>query len=388
LFIHLAGNDTYTLWLEDGLLTDRDWYSFARNNCGMSPEDCEALKAFAAKRLAELATDYIQSSDAQLREIGAIVAGELHLRDAIPQLQELLHDQPPDLDPRKVDTRSFGGMLGPRFDPAFAARLALIKIAEYQEQSAQETLVPNDPADKSAWAQILDRGQQTKDPAPLESFLNRWQSDRQGIAPEVLQSKPEFEQAIYAMFPTFFLPEASQKTAKYLIVQDEIKVRLVDGDLADDYRRELGDYEDHARNRPAISELTISDFRPNVNAEGKNVLYLDDFHVDVLARYLTGKHDADLADSYWDEPNGDEEYEEGPYSKRLSYVNRSMHIIRGHWGMGWHFATHPEIGLLVLNKDFKTAVIYYREGYGGGIALMQRDDQGWRVMGRKSTWVE
>ena len=68
--------------------------------------------------------------------------------------------------------------------------------------------------------------------APLVSFLNRWESDRQGIAPEVLQSKPEFEQAIYAMFPPFFLPEASQRPAKYFIVQNEIKVRLVDGDLA------------------------------------------------------------------------------------------------------------------------------------------------------------
>ena len=105
LFIHLAGNDTYTLWLEDGLLTDRDWYSFATNNCGMSREDCEALKAFAGKRLAELAMEYIQSADARLRETGAIVAGELHLRDAIPQLQQLLQDQPQDLDPRKVGTR-------------------------------------------------------------------------------------------------------------------------------------------------------------------------------------------------------------------------------------------------------------------------------------------
>lgn len=388
LIIHLAGNDTYTLCLEHGLLTDRDWYSFATNNCGMSREDCEALKAFARKRLAEMATEYMQSADVRLRETGAIVAGELHLREAVPHLQQLLQDKPQHLDPQRVKTRFPMGMGGLRVDPAQAARSALGEIAEYQEQSEKETLVPKDAADKSAWAQFLDRGQQTKDPAPLESFLNRWQSDRQGIAPEVLQSKPEFEQAIYAMFPPFFLPEASQKTTKYLIVQDEIKVRLVDGDLADDYRRELADFEDHAGNRPAISELTISDFRPNVKSEGRNVLYVDDFHVDVLARYLTGKHDADLADSYWDEPNGEDEFDEGPYSERLSYVNQSLHIIRGHWGTGWYFPTHPEIELLVLNKDFKTAVIYCREGYGGSIALMQRDDQGWRVLGRESTWVE
>ena len=46
------------------------------------------------------------------------------------------------------------------------------------------------------------------------------------------------------------------------------------------------------------------------------MLYVDDFHVDVLARYLTGKHGHYLADSYWNESNGREEEsldDEGPY---------------------------------------------------------------------------
>ena len=193
------------------------------------------------------------------------------------------------------------------------------------------------------------------------------------------------------MFPAFFLPEASQKAAKYIIVQDELKVRLVDGDLADDYRRELTDFTDHAANRLAISEFTIGDFRPNVKAGGKNVLYLDDFHVDVLARYLAGKHDQYLADCHRNEPNGDDEEflrDEGPFNSRLNYLNQPLHILRGHFGVGWHFATQPEIGLIVLSRDLKTAVIYCREGYRGGLALMQRDDQGWRVVERESTWVE
>ena len=97
-----------------------------------------------------------------------------------------------------------------------------------------------------------------------------------------------------------------------------------------------------------------------------------------------------LADSSWDEPNGgDDELDgEGPFSERLDYLNRSLNVIRGHWGTGWHFATHPLILLIVLNKDLKTAVIYSREGYGGRLALMQRDDKGWRVTGRESTWIE
>ncbi len=206
LFIHLAGNETYALWLEDGELTGGDSYWHAIINLGMSHEEWAALEAFAGKRLAELAMEYIQSPDARLRETGAIVAGELHLRDAIPQLQQILQDQPQDLDPRKVGTKFFGGMSRPRFDPAQAARLALIEIAEYQEQGEMGTAVPKEAADRSAWAQLLNRGQQAKDAAPLESFLKRWQSERRGITHEVLQSKPDFEQVIYAMFPAFFLP--------------------------------------------------------------------------------------------------------------------------------------------------------------------------------------
>ena len=145
------------------------------------------------------------------------------------------------------------------------------------------------------------------------------------------------------------------------------------------------------RSIPVISEITIKDFRPCLQTEGRKVLYLDDFHVDVLAHYLTGKRGEDLADSYWDEPNGEEELlgdDEGPFSRRLKYLNQLLYIIRGHWGTGWHFATHPEISSIVLNRDLKTAIIHYREGYGGGSALMQREEQGWRVLDRESEWVE
>jgi hypothetical protein len=125
------------------------------------------------------------------------------------------------------------------------------------------------------------------------------------------------------------------------------------------------------------------------------VLYLDEFYAGVLAQYLTGKrgdYGQDCADSYWHKPNGQEEEflgdYAGPFTMRLKYLNYLLHIIRGHWGTGWHFATHPEIISVVLDNDLTTAVIYYREGYGGGAALMQRDDQEWRVLQRASTWVE
>ncbi len=191
------------------------------------------------------------------------------------------------------------------------------------------------------------------------------------------------------MFPAFFLPEASCRPAKYFIVQNEVEVRLVDRDLTADYRREFEHHRLPVESKPAISEFTITDFRPHITTEGRKVLYLDDFHLDVLSRYLTGKHGHYLVDSYWNESNGrDEESvmdDDGPFQKRLSYLNQLLRILRGHWDTGWHFATHPLINSVVLNMDLKTAIIYFENGSEGWIALMQRGEQGWCVTEREFT---
>ena len=189
--------------------------------------------------------EYIQSPDLKLREIGAMVAGDLKLREAIPHLELLLQDKSQDVDRRTGKTTISGGMGAWRVDPAQAARRALQEIAEDQKRNEMGTFLPPDADDHHGWLQALDRGQQAKDLVPLRSFLEHWRSARQGVRLEVLQRKPDVEQAIYAMFPPFFLPEATQKTAEYFIVQDEVRVRLVEGDLADEYQREM----EYHRNR-------------------------------------------------------------------------------------------------------------------------------------------
>jgi hypothetical protein len=264
------------------------------------------------------------------------------------------------------------------------------KAANEHGQTAQGHSVSPGRDDPRGWAKALARGQKSNDVTPLAGFLHTWHSASHPVPEDVLHTKPAAEQAVYALFPPFFLPEACHKTAEYLIIQKDIAVRLVEGDLADDYRRECENFTEHAAEREAIRRLEIKDFRPAIRAERKKVLYLDDFHIDVMARYMTGKHEKYLVDSYWDEPNGleNELDGEGPFTQRLDYLNGSLNVIRGHWGAGWHFATHPRIDLVVLNKDLTTAVIYFREGYGGGLTLMQRDEKGWRVTGRESTWIE
>ena len=104
----------------------------------MSREDCEALEAFASKRSAELAMEYMQSADARLRETGAIVAGELHLTEAIPQLQQLLQEKTPESDHANVGM----GMGAFPVDPARAAQRAWRKSPRTRVRSRREHLCP------------------------------------------------------------------------------------------------------------------------------------------------------------------------------------------------------------------------------------------------------
>ncbi|MGD0898052.1 MAG: hypothetical protein ABR915_09480 [Thermoguttaceae bacterium] len=259
-----------------------------------------------------------------------------------------------------------------------------------KEKTQEGQAVSPEINDPEEWAKALARGQKAKHAAPLATFLQAWHKASHPVSEDMLRKKPEFEQAVYALFPPFFIRDALGKEAEYLIIQDTVDVHLVEGDLADDYRRERKDYTDHAERRAAISQFTIKDFRPAVLAGGKRVLYLDSFHVDVMARYLAAKHDHYLADSYRVEPNGQEDEldGEGPFTERLDYLNRSLNVVRGLWSKGWFFETHPYVQLVVLNKDLKTAVIYARQYNGGVLALMQRDEKGWRVVGTQDTWVE
>ncbi len=130
LSIRLDRNETLMIWLQTGEVMDRDWYAFAKSAQVMTKEEREALDAFASTRPAELAMEYLQSADARLREIGADVARELSLTEAIPRLQELLQEKTPESDHTNVGV----GMGAFPVDPAKAAQRALEEIAADQRQ--------------------------------------------------------------------------------------------------------------------------------------------------------------------------------------------------------------------------------------------------------------
>jgi hypothetical protein len=269
-----------------------------------------------------------------------------------------------------------------------ACEEARISVAEHEE--SEDTHLGPPGSDYSQWREILTQGYSRGDAAPLVSFLRDWKARSRAISTSVLLQKPAFEQTIYAFYPEFFVSGASQKGTDYLIIQQNISVRLVTGDLVEDFRQELRDGRSHVWDRITISKFDVHDFRPAMHTSKKTVLYLSDTYLDAMVSYLTGKDKWEFMDSYRDEPNGLDENLNGSKEllDRFGYLKQRLDISLGHWGTGWHFETHPYIDVVILNQDLKSALIYYRNGCGGGIALMLFDEKGWRVDRGKGTWEE
>jgi len=234
----------------------------------------------------------------------------------------------------------------------------------------------------------LADGFKVEDKAPLHEFLHHWHKESTPTPTNVLAKKPTFEQAVYALYEPFFVPEVKGIDAKYLIVQSDIDVHLVEGDLEKAYREELRTFDEVAEKLPAISKVTIHSFQPKVAVVEKRVLYYKRPYVAAMVQFLAGK-EIDIEAS-WNEPNGfdelDDEHKE--QRDRLKYLNSNLQIVPGHWDKGWHFATHPEVICIVLSVKLDKAVVSYRTGYRGGLALLHLQDRKWVVIGRERTWVE
>ncbi len=253
---------------------------------------------------------------------------------------------------------------------------------------AQEPHAP-ELRDPSEWADVLTQGWKERDGTARRSFLDEWEGTSAPVPFVTLHCKPAFEQAVYAIFAEFFAPEASRKRGEYAIVQQSVWVHLSQLELAAVYRADAAHYRKSSLFQGIISRFEVHDFRPELKIEGKKVLYLNDKRLDAMLQFLTGKHEY-LVKDYWSEPNGavpGYKKREGR-RKRLRYLNESLGILPGHWGTGWHFETHPHVNVVVLHAELKTAILHYRDGWGGGQALMEYGDEGWTVKEKGNYWTE
>jgi len=260
-------------------------------------------------------------------------------------------------------------------------------------------------------ASWLTHGFENKDSKPLIRFLEAWHKRHRAVTDEKRAKKPLLEREAYSVFRAFFVPSKPALEKAYVVIQKELKVTLVDDELSGVFERmkkyedggmRLGTPSELLRQLPVISCVTLHDFRPAVSIEGPKVLYLTRDHLQELLEFLVVEPKSEfhhvyvpLVDRYWDLPHGADPWEPETddeltaRKRRLAYLNSQLNIIPGHFGTGWHFATHPFAYNLYLNQNQTRAVVEFREGYSGSEAYLKKTDKGdWVVVSRQPTWME
>jgi len=236
-----------------------------------------------------------------------------------------------------------------------------------------------------AWEDELERGYTEKNEKPLVAFLADWHKDSTPVSANLLARKPAFEQAVYHLYEAFFRPAEFYQDSPCVVIQDKVNVYLLDSDFRGLQNVDPWDREGFVNNLVQISQLEVRQFRPAVRFPGKQILYLQDEYLAPMLGFVTQENGYALLDRrfFREDCLADER------QSRLDYLNSRLKIIPGHWGLGWHFESHPRIDSVYFAADLKQAFVSYREYYGGGEAIMKvRQNGRWEIVMKENTWVE
>ncbi len=247
--------------------------------------------------------------------------------------------------------------------------------------------------------QNLERGYQANSQDQLIAFIDAWHADSKPIATDTLRKKPSFERDVYNIFYSFYGSDKEYDNIKYIIIQNNISVRIVDSDLREEFIAEsYSEHDARLAKLKFISKIEIEDFRPNIieaDLTDKKVLYLQDKYLGCLLGFITQEKHTDKMVSgkgYMREKAGGKERE-----NRLKYLNTVLKIIPGHSDRGWDIETQPLVQSIYLSSDSKRAIVFYKVPYYRyGEALVVKNthkppihyENEWEVVAKKTLEME
>jgi hypothetical protein len=252
------------------------------------------------------------------------------------------------------------------------------KLSQIFKQRNKENLNPaaNNLLNK------LELAYKQKNTDNLDKFFLEWNQTIKSND-ENLRKQNDTLLAVYEVFNSFYLPldllklgnrewrNMSNSSSKYIAVQNQLFFSIVSSDDIDNFQ-----WDKSKKN-------SIQDFRPKLkNISNEKILYLTQDYEDALY-YFLGDESLKLGEGNImnpSRPKGDSE-------KRYNFLHPFLPILHGHWG-GWHLNTHPEVSVILLNKDLSKAKILFRVGYQGGYALLEKNGNQWIIKESKATWIE
>lgn len=190
----------------------------------------------------------------------------------------------------------------------------------------------------------------------LVEFLDRWAETIGPMTCELFEQKPEMEQEAYRLFGDYYDP--------FNLVQ------YGDNEWGGELYTDFGYIVAQSRLAAETNNedrVTFENFRPVIKFENAKVLYLTDGYQTILDEFLNENQE-----QVWE---------------RYEFLRTRLPISPGHWG-GWHFVTHPEVGLVEFEPGLHGALVYFRIIYQGGESTVVKDAEDWKLTASQLTWIE
>lgn len=224
--------------------------------------------------------------------------------------------------------------------------------------------------------QIVEDLQQAYRDASLPAYqeiLEQWAADVSAKREKDLDT--ETEKNIYSIFQIFYSPDDISRLGDhewgemytnydYAVVQNHVY-----------YNYGYHDYD------PYLGADTIWDFRPEIEIEGKTVLYLTDDYGRAIYDFLG------MEENPFRPEGAVKVYPIDKMTKRLEFLQEYLPIITGHWGCYLHIETHPEMLSLSFTEDEDRAMAFFRVGYMFGQAYFSRGNE-WKLDSSEINMIE
>lgn len=78
----------------------------------------------------------------------------------------------------------------------------------------------------------------------------------------------------------------------------------------------------------------------------------------------------------------------GKSNDRKNFLENYIKIFYGHWGGYWQLDTYPEVRNIIFDKNFEYAKVCYRMVYEGYETILKKENNQWRIISSKRTWIE
>ena len=204
----------------------------------------------------------------------------------------------------------------------------------------------------------------SRDDELMDAFLEKWQQLTVRVTLEEKQLMSDTVRSIYEIFEKFWDP-------RDLNIYGDNAYPILGGSYYEDtpYAVVQGDLLYSVQEGPI--QVTITNFRPNIDVEGKVELLLSPEYAAGLNGFL-GPTTASSSAS------------------RGSFLNFHIGSIMpgSRHEQGWYLMTFPYVRHIVFTPGLVQARVHFRIGYEGGEALFERSAGVWEQLWTRMTWME